>query len=54
MAGSAAIADQGRGNELIVHGRLAAGEKALERGADVVLVDLEQDTGLFTVAGLKE
>jgi len=42
-----------RGDELIVHGRLAPGEPSLERGADVVLVELEQDTGLFTVAGLK-
>lgn len=42
-----------KGNELIVHGRLAAGERALKQGDEVVLVELEQDSGLFTVAALK-
>jgi hypothetical protein len=41
----------GRGEELIVHGRLDGTEKVLERGAEVVLVDL-QDEGVFTVAGV--
>src|SRR5438270_663371 len=42
-----------RGDELIVHGRLGEGEHALERGAEVVLVDLQREEGLFTVASLK-
>jgi len=42
-----------RGDELIVHGRLAEGEDALERGAEVVLVDLQREENLFTVASLK-
>src|SRR5689334_14203289 len=36
----------GRGDELIVHGRLAEGEDALERGAEVVLVDLQREENL--------
>jgi hypothetical protein len=43
-----------RGDELIVHGRLAEGEPALERGSEVVLVDLHRDEGLFTVASLEK
>jgi hypothetical protein len=43
-----------RGDELIVHGRLAAGEGILERGSEVVLVDLQREEGLFTVASLKQ
>jgi hypothetical protein len=42
-----------RGEELIVHGRLDGSEKVLERGAQVVLVDL-QDEGVFTVAGIQQ
>ncbi|MFL5360280.1 MAG: hypothetical protein ACJ78U_04880, partial [Myxococcales bacterium] len=41
-----------RGEELIVHGRLDGTEKVLERGAQVVLVDL-QDEGVFTVTGIQ-
>ncbi|MFL5376783.1 MAG: hypothetical protein ACJ787_02640 [Myxococcales bacterium] len=41
-----------RGEELIVHGRLDGTEKVLERGAQVVLVDL-QDEGVFTVASIQ-
>jgi hypothetical protein len=44
----------GRGDELIVHGKLAEGEEALERGSAVVLVDLDREGGLFTVASLKQ
>src|SRR3954447_14137384 len=40
-----------RGEELIVHGRLDGTEKVLERGAQVVLVDL-QDEGVFKVTGI--
>jgi hypothetical protein len=43
-----------RGNELIVHGHLAASESALRQGDKVVLVELENDSGLFQVAALKE
>src|SRR3954468_13650599 len=43
-----------RGDELIVHGRLAEGERTLERGSEVVLVDLQREEGLFTVASLKQ
>src|SRR3954464_9459964 len=41
-----------RGEELIVHGRLDGSEKVLERGAQVVLVDL-QDEGVFTGTGIQ-
>jgi hypothetical protein len=41
-----------RGEELIVHGRLDGTEKVLERGAQVVLVDL-QDEGVFTVTSIQ-
>jgi hypothetical protein len=44
----------GRGNELIVHGHLADGGKALEQGSKVVLVELDEQSGLFQVAALKE
>jgi hypothetical protein len=44
----------GRGNELIVHGHLAEGGEALEQGVQVVLVELDEDSGLFQVAALKE
>ena len=43
----------GRGNEIIVHGQLAANEKVLEQGSKVVLIELQQ-SGLFQVAALKE
>jgi hypothetical protein len=43
-----------RGNELIVHGHLQASEAALRQGDKVVLVELENDSGLFQVAALKE
>src|SRR5438105_8778529 len=42
-----------RGEELIVHGRLDGTGKALERGAQVVLVELHPDEGVFTVAGIE-
>jgi Protein of unknown function (DUF1449) len=42
-----------RGEELIVHGRLDGTGKVLERGAQVVLVDL-QDEGVFTVTGIQQ
>jgi hypothetical protein len=41
-----------RGNELIVHGRLEAGEAPLAQGAKVVLLELDVGTGLFHVARL--
>ena len=43
-----------RGNELIVHGQLGEGESTLKQGERVVLVELRQESGLFTVAALKE
>ena len=43
-----------RGEELIVHGHVGDREDVLERGAKVVLMDLEKDTGLFQVAAFKE
>ena len=43
-----------RGNELIVHGHLGEGEKALRQGDEVVLIELENESGLFHVAALKE
>jgi len=43
-----------RGNELIVHGHLGAGEPALRQGDEVVLIELENESGLFHVAALKE
>jgi hypothetical protein len=38
-----------RGNELLVHGRLAAGELPLARSAIVVLVDFDPERELFSV-----
>jgi len=38
-----------RGNELLVHGRLAAGEAPLARSASVVLVDFDPERELFSV-----
>jgi len=43
-----------RGNELIVHGHVAAKDVALKQGDKVVLIELENDSGLFQVAALKE
>jgi hypothetical protein len=43
-----------RGNELIVHGHLADGEPPLRQGDEVVLIELENESGLFHVAALKE
>jgi len=43
-----------RGNELIVHGHLGEGEGKLKQGDKVVLIELENDSGLFQVAALKE
>jgi hypothetical protein len=40
----------GRGNELLVHGRLDGALPALPRGAKVVLVDYEAQDGLFRVS----
>jgi len=43
-----------RGNELIVHGRLGEGDDALKQGDKVVLIEMENDSGLFHVAALRE
>ncbi|MGZ6125854.1 MAG: hypothetical protein ACXWLR_12890, partial [Myxococcales bacterium] len=43
-----------RGNELIVHGHVAGGEAGLRQGDRVVLIELENESGLFHVAALKE
>jgi hypothetical protein len=43
-----------RGNELLVHGRLLAGETPLVRSASVVLVDFDPDRELFSVAACPE
>jgi hypothetical protein len=43
-----------RGNELLVHGRLPAGEAPLARSASVVLVDFDPDRELFSVAACPE
>lgn len=43
-----------RGNELLIHGRLTAGEPALARGAKLVLVDYDAATELFWVAAVPE
>lgn len=42
------------GNELLVHGRVAAGEAPLSRGAKLVLVDFDADKELFWVAAVPE
>jgi hypothetical protein len=44
----------GRGNEILVHGRLAEGEPPSVRGAKVVLVDYDADKGLFWVTACPE
>jgi hypothetical protein len=43
-----------RGNELLVHGRLPAGDAPLSRSASVVLVDFDPDRELFAVAACPE
>lgn len=43
-----------RGNELLVHGRLAAGEPPLARSASVVLVDFDPERELFSVVACPE
>jgi Protein of unknown function (DUF1449) len=43
-----------RGNELLVHGRLPAGEAPLARSASVVLVDFDPERELFSVAAFPE
>jgi hypothetical protein len=43
-----------RGNELLVHGRLPAGDAPLSRSASVVLVDFDPDQELFSVAACPE
>lgn len=43
-----------RGNELLVHGRLAAGEAPLVRSASVVLVDFDPERELFSVSAFCE
>jgi hypothetical protein len=43
-----------RGNELIVHGHVADGERVLRQGDEVVLIELDNESGLFHVAALKE
>ena len=43
-----------QGNELIVHGRLGAGDGPLKQGDRVVLLELENESGLFHVAALRE
>lgn len=41
-----------RGNELLVHARLDAGDAALKRGDRVVLVDYDAERGLFRASAL--
>ena len=43
-----------RGNELLVHGRLPAGEAPLARSASVVLVDFDPERELFSVTAFSE
>ena len=43
-----------RGNEILVHGRLQAGEAALKRETRVVLIDFDPQTELFWVSALPE
>jgi len=43
-----------RGNELIVHGHLAEDDGKLKQGDKVVLIELDNESGLFHVAALKE
>jgi hypothetical protein len=42
------------GNELLLHGRLQAGEAALKRGDNIVLVDYDGDRELFWVSAVPE
>jgi hypothetical protein len=42
------------GNELLVHGHLAAGDAPLARSASVVLVDFDPERELFSVAAFPE
>jgi hypothetical protein len=42
------------GNELIVHGHVAGGDEVLRQGDRVVLIELENESGLFHVAAFKE
>jgi hypothetical protein len=51
--GEIRVSDE-RGNELLVHGRLAPGEAPLQRAASVVLVDFDADRDLFSVAACPE
>ena len=44
--GEVRVADE-RGNEIMVHARLGAGEPPLTRGARVVLVDYDSNLDLF-------
>jgi Protein of unknown function (DUF1449) len=41
-----------RGNELLVHARLDAGDAAMKRGERVVLVDYDAERGLFRASAL--
>jgi hypothetical protein len=43
-----------RGNELIVHGHVGDREGALKQGDKVVLIELENESGLFHVTALRE
>lgn len=42
------------GNELLVHGRLQAGDPPLKRGDKIVLVDYDEKTELFWVSSVPE
>jgi Protein of unknown function (DUF1449) len=43
-----------RGNEMLIHGRLQAGEAPLKRGDKIVLVDFDAEKELFWVAAVPE
>jgi hypothetical protein len=43
-----------RGNELIVHGHVGEADAVLKQGDKVVLIELDNESGLFQVAALKE
>jgi hypothetical protein len=51
--GEIRVSDE-RGNELLVHGRLAPGDAPLPRAASVVLVDFDAERDLFSVAPCPE
>jgi membrane protein implicated in regulation of membrane protease activity len=51
--GEVRVRDQA-GNELLVHGRVAAGDAPLVRGAKLVLIDYDADHELFWVASVPE